>query len=214
MSESVVNSFDWSSVANSNYGLWVAKYRDNNPDYNYDMSNTGNKPSVKYWLFYALWQWTSCGRLDGYNGNLDCNEFYGDKTAWDKYVGNTKVNLANNTQSATGTKYKVGDRVKVSSYYASSTAPQEKAVIRNAEGTITRIVEGARNPYLLENGNIGWCNDGDIRGYATTEQTYIVKSGDTLSGIASKYGTTYQKIAEKNGIVNPNKIYPGQVLRI
>ncbi|MGN1153144.1 MAG: LysM peptidoglycan-binding domain-containing protein, partial [Candidatus Gastranaerophilaceae bacterium] len=43
---------------------------------------------------------------------------------------------------------------------------------------------------------------------------YTVKSGDTLSGIAAKYGTTYQKIAADNGISNPNKIYPGQVLII
>lgn len=44
--------------------------------------------------------------------------------------------------------------------------------------------------------------------------TYTVKKGDTLSGIASRYGTTYQKIAEYNGISNPNLIYPNQVLKI
>lgn len=47
-----------------------------------------------------------------------------------------------------------------------------------------------------------------------TTQTYIVKSGDILSSIASKYGTTYQELARINGISNPNKIYPGQVLKI
>lgn len=43
---------------------------------------------------------------------------------------------------------------------------------------------------------------------------YTVKSGDTLSGIAAKYNTTYQKIAADNNIADPNKIYPGQVLTI
>ena len=43
---------------------------------------------------------------------------------------------------------------------------------------------------------------------------YIVKSGDTLSEIAQKYNTTYQKIAQDNNIENPNLIYPGNVLRI
>jgi LysM repeat protein len=43
---------------------------------------------------------------------------------------------------------------------------------------------------------------------------YTVKSGDTLSGIASKYGTTYQRLAQMNGIANPNKIYTGQRLRV
>ena len=44
--------------------------------------------------------------------------------------------------------------------------------------------------------------------------TYTVKSGDTLSGIAKKYDTTYQKIASDNKISNPDKIYPGQNLII
>ena len=38
MSESVVNSYDWSSVVDANYGLWVAKYLDYVPDANYDMT--------------------------------------------------------------------------------------------------------------------------------------------------------------------------------
>lgn len=43
---------------------------------------------------------------------------------------------------------------------------------------------------------------------------YVVKRGDTLSGIASKYGTTWQKLQAMNGIANPNKIYAGQRIRV
>ena len=43
---------------------------------------------------------------------------------------------------------------------------------------------------------------------------YIVKSGDTLSAIAQKYNTTYQKIAQDNNIENPNLIYPNQKIKI
>ena len=46
------------------------------------------------------------------------------------------------------------------------------------------------------------------------EAIYIVKSGDTLSGIAQKYKTSYQKIASDNNIKNPNLIFPGQKLVI
>ena len=46
------------------------------------------------------------------------------------------------------------------------------------------------------------------------ETIYTVKSGDTLSGIAQKYKTTYQKIASDNNIKNPNLIFPGQKLVI
>lgn len=49
---------------------------------------------------------------------------------------------------------------------------------------------------------------------ANSEQVYTVTSGDTLSGIARKYGTTYQKLASYNGIANPNLIYVGQKIKI
>lgn len=45
-------------------------------------------------------------------------------------------------------------------------------------------------------------------------QTYTVQSGDTLSGITAKFGTTYQSLASINGIADPNTIYVGQVLKI
>jgi len=44
--------------------------------------------------------------------------------------------------------------------------------------------------------------------------TYTVKSGDTLSGIAAKYGTTVAALAAANGISNPNLIKVGQVLKL
>lgn len=48
-------------------------------------------------------------------------------------------------------------------------------------------------------------------------QTYEVKSGDNLSKIASKYsGISWKDIfeANKDVIKDPDKIYPGQVLKI
>lgn len=48
----------------------------------------------------------------------------------------------------------------------------------------------------------------------SVEAVYTVVKGDTLSGIAIKYGTTYQKLAAYNGITNPNLIYVGQKIRI
>lgn len=43
---------------------------------------------------------------------------------------------------------------------------------------------------------------------------YTVKSGDTLSAIASRYGMTVNALVMLNGIKNANLIYPGQVLRV
>ena len=85
MSESVTKQADWSSVVNAGYALWVAKYRDNEIDYNYDMSNAGTIPNVSYWPKYIMWQWTGKGRLNGYSGDLDCNIFYGNENTWNLY---------------------------------------------------------------------------------------------------------------------------------
>ena len=49
---------------------------------------------------------------------------------------------------------------------------------------------------------------------ASSGTTYIVQSGDTLIGIAQKYGTTVNALASLNGIANPDVIYIGQIIRI
>ena len=43
-------------------------------------------------------------------------------------------------------------------------------------------------------------------------QIYSVRSGDTLSGIAARFGTTVGALASRNGISNPNLIFAGQRL--
>lgn len=43
---------------------------------------------------------------------------------------------------------------------------------------------------------------------------YAVRKGDTLSAIAAKYGTTWQKIAKENNLPDPDRIFPGQRLTI
>ena len=51
----------------------------------------------------------------------------------------------------------------------------------------------------------------------SNNKTYTVRSGDTLSGIGSKYGVSWKKIYDANKSVignNPNRIYPGQTLTI
>ena len=197
MSESVVNSYDWSSVANADYGLWVAKYRDNNTDYNYNMANAGSRPRVKWWKFYCMWQWTSSGRLNGYGGNLDCNVFYGDVSTWDAYVGKS----------------------------TSTVKPQPKPTGKTNDQIASEVIAGKwgngtdRKKRLTDAGyNYDAVQKIVNQKMAAKKQTahvyYVVKRGDTLSGIASKYGTTYQKLAQMNGIANPNIIYAGQRIRV
>lgn len=197
MSESVVNANNWSAVAAADYGLWVAKYRDNNPDYNYNMANAGSRPHVKWWKFYCMWQWTSSGRLNGYNGNLDCDVFYGDRSTWDAYVGKS----------------------------TSATKPQPKPVTKTVDQLADEVIAGQwgngsdRKKRLTAAGyDYNAVQQMVNRKMAAKKQVvhvyYVVKRGDTLSGIASKYGTTYQRLAQINGIADPNKIYIGQKIKV
>ena len=47
-----------------------------------------------------------------------------------------------------------------------------------------------------------------------SKSTYVVKEGDTLSGIAKKNGTTVAKLQKLNSIKNANLIYVGQKIRL
>lgn len=241
MSESVVNAYDWSSVANADYGLWVAKYRDNNPDYNYNMANAGSRPRVKWWKFYCMWQWTSSGRLNGYNGNLDCNVFYGDGSTWDAYVGKSTSTVKPQPKPASKTNDQIADEVIAGAWGNGEDRKNRLTQAGYDYNVIQGIVNKKVAPVRKSNDQIAseviagkWGNGNNRKnrleqaGYdynsiqnivnqklgASQAVYYTVRSGDTLSGIASKYGTTYQKLAQMNGIANPNKIYAGQRIRV
>ena len=49
---------------------------------------------------------------------------------------------------------------------------------------------------------------------AASPRTYKVKAGDTLSGIASRFGTTTRILMDLNNITNANQIRVGQILKL
>lgn len=197
MSESVVNANDWSSVAAADYGLWVAKYRDNQPDYNYSMANAGKRPSVKWWKFYCMWQWTSSGRLNGYNGNLDCNVFYGDVATWNKYAG--KSGTASPAPAAPAAPARKSNEVIAQEVINGAWGNGDDRKKRlTAAGYNYTVVQAIVNKKMA----------------ARSAVYYTIRRGDTLSAIAARYSTTYQKLAAMNGIADPNRIYAGQRIRV
>ena len=85
MSNSVIHSYDWSSVVAGNYGLWNAGYYAGYQTMGYN-PNAPIYGGLEEFGTCAMYQYTSSGRLSGYSGNLDLNVFYGDRKAWEAYA--------------------------------------------------------------------------------------------------------------------------------
>ena len=189
MSASVMSSADWSSVVSGDYGLWVANYGSNNGQ---PQESVFNRYPLKYWTFYALWQYTSKGRLAGYNGNLDLNYFSGDKTAWDKYAGGSP---------STGNTSKPTEK-------SIDELAQEVIAGKYGNGDARKQALGSRYDEVQDRVN-------EILGTSKAEY-YTVKKGDSLWKIAENYygnGNQYPKIKKLNGLTS-DTIYAGQKLRV
>lgn len=154
------------------------------------------------------------GTILGYMGNS--GNSYGAHLHFEVWRGNSRIDptpyltndLPGENTEPTTLKYKVGDVVTINGVYTSSTSTK-KLTPAITKGTITKIVN-ALNPYLLDNGNIGWTNDGCI----TSKQEEVVYKtvtncswlnlrttpsyGDNIYK-AVKSGTKLQYLGEESG---------------
>lgn len=181
------------------YNKWIAHW--SNVSYE-DKSGVG------------MHQYTSKLKLNGYSGNLDGDYAHtdfptiiksGGLNGYGKGTETTKPVKPSKPQTSSETIYivKKGDTLSgIASKYGTTYQ-----VLASYNGISNPNLIGVGQAIKIPNGTMSHITN-------TSSRTYIVKSGDTLSSIAKKYGTTYQKIAKDNNISNPNKIYPGQKLII
>lgn len=215
-----------------NCALWIAQYA--------NMNATGyqDAPWNEGAYSCAIRQYSSCGRLSGYSGNLDLNKAYMDAAAWKKYAnpsgGASAPSPAPSKPSASAPSGSTLDLVyhivtndingDARRDYCGSRYDDVQGFINDTHdasaSTLAKWIRAGKygnNPVrqtVIEACGGKYREAQDIINGKGKQTTYVVKSGDTLSGIAAKFGTTYQAIAAKNGISNPNLIYPGQVLKI
>lgn len=230
-SQSVVASI--ASIASArDCGLWVAQYADNNA------TGYQDRPWNEGSYACAIRQYSSHGQLPGWAGNLDLDKFYGDRAAWAAYATATATPTAtaptdplagkSDEQLAAEVlagKYGDGDARK------QALGSRYDAVQAIVNSKLTDPLAGKSDDELAREVIAGRFGDGAARRQAlgnrydavqsivnqlagAPARTYTVQSGDTLSGIAAKYGTTWQTLAANNGLANPNLIYPGQLLTI
>lgn len=172
------------------YDKWLAQWS-SKPTYNKE---------------FGMWQYSSKGSVPGINGNVDLNIAYKDYPVIIKEKGLNNYNESGSVEvekPSTEINYVVKKNDTLSGIASKYGTTYQKLASYN----------NISNPNKIYPGQI-------IKVPGTSfivPTTYIVKKGDTLSGIASKYGTTWQKLYEKNKKVignNPNKIYAGQILSI
>ena len=177
-------------------GLWVAEYADMNP--------TGYQahPWREGAYGCAIRQYASTGRLNGWGGNLDLNIAYMTRDQWAKYAnpGGKPAAAPAPSKPAPAPARKSEDTI---------AAEVIAGKWGNGQDRVNRLKKAGYNPASIQakvNAKLGAAKP--------AARTYTVRAGDNLSAIAAKYGTTYQALAAKNGIANPDLIYPGQVLKI
>lgn len=226
------SSFPWDVAQALDCGAWVAQYADLNP------TGYQDAPWNEGAYECAIRQYSSRGNLDGYDGNLDLDKAYMDADAWAKYVG---ASSAPAPAPSWKSNEQIADEVIAGQWGNGDDRRNRLASAGYDYDAIQAIVNDKLQPPMKSNEQIAdevingaWGNGDDRRnrlsqaGYdydaiqaivneklgASAAQTYTVQSGDTLSGIAAAYGTSWQRLADINGIADPNVIYPGQVLTI
>ncbi len=203
------------------YDKWVAQWPTNGSVQKGLMVSADSRSGL------TLWQFTSAGRFNGYNGDLDCNYSYKDTFRLGEIPTSPSGNISsspilelavavmsgkygdgNSRKSALGSRYEEVQNFINHIYSASvDTLVSEVMNGKYGNGETRKTVLGSRYEEVQNKIN----NSSSSK---LSNVVYIVKSGDTLGSIAKKYKTTYQKIASDNGISNPNKIYVGQKLII
>lgn len=146
---------------------------------------------------YVGWQYSSTGRVDGISGNVDLDEFYVDYGSCTGATDSSDTTAKNDTD----TIYIVKSGDTLSGIAAKYNTTYQKLAAYNNIADPNKIYPGQAI-------KIPGINN------ATTNVTYIVKQGDTLSRIAAQYNTTVGKLVKINNIKNPNLIYPGQTIVI
>lgn len=226
------------TTVSNKYQLWLGEYPD------YAVRSVPNYNFFPSWDNIGIFQFTSTYIAGGLDGNIDLsgitdNGYKGtttsNKTGATAVKPNTTTPAISAGQKANNTKksaIKVGDTVKIN-YSANKWSSHSKnlPIINSVKGHSYKVQEKDGNQLLLA-GVMSWIdssnveilsvgtpvnstnNNKSVNGTSSAVKYYTVKYGDSLSAIASAYGTTYSKLASLNGISNPNYIYPGQCLKV
>lgn len=180
---------------------------------------------------YDIWQYASDGSVSGISGNCDMNYLYNEDIIKESETDTSdKKTIDELAEEVIDGKWGDGEdrktKLEKAGYNYDAVQDRVNEILSRPKKSITEVAKDVIN---------GKYGNGEERkkkleaeGYdydqvqakvnqllgANVTKTYTVKSGDTLSGIASKYKTTVAKLVKDNNIKNANLIYPGQKIVI
>lgn len=202
MNQSTENAYDWSTVVAGNYGLWIAAYTlGYTPIYGFNPPSA--QPTLYHWPFAVAWQYTSTGYVGDWSEALDLSVVYGDLNTWYAYADSGQTAPKPTPQPTPQPS-------------APDTTCDNNCVIIQSGQYVSmfwadwwNVSTPSGNPSIVYPGDRVCHNGGGNT--ATASRTYVVQSGDTLSGIASRLGISiYNITGYRSG--NMNLIYPGETL--
>ena len=194
-------------VGLGDYGIWLAEYPD------YARRGWGDYVEPNYSGDYAMHQFTSSGDIAGWNDMLDLSLFFGDANAWLAYAGATGQPVP--TPQPQAQTYVQPSVQSSGTTYIVQSGDTLSEIAQRFGTTYQHLaaINGIANPDIIHVGD-RIVIDGVVSVQSSAEEYYTIQPGDTLSGIAERYGTSYQYLAYINGISNPNKIYVGDTIRV
>ena len=166
------------------YALWYARYTDT-----FDGTDCG------------MWQYTSQGSVPGISGSVDLDLSYVDYPSVIRSAGLN--HLTGNVPSP----------VPPQQYITYVIQPGDTlSGIASRFGTTVSAIASLN--HISDPDKIYAGATIRVPETASATKTYTIRPGDTLSGIAARFGTTVSAIAALNGISDPDRIYAGTTIKI
>ena len=207
---------DLTRISNS-YALWLGEYP--------SMSLT-TEPNYNYFPSFnniQIFQFTSTYVAGGLDGNYDFNGItlngysQGSNSTPDTNTTVTKeADKADSHQGTAVTNIETGKTIIAKDTYTVQSGDTLGSIASQFGTTYQKLasLNGISNPNFIPVGQLLRVSGSASSSNSSSSSVYYVKSGDNLSSIAAKYGTSYQSLASTNGISNPNYLYVGQAIKV
>lgn len=177
----------WTSAIASRFPLWVIDLNSDAPDV-----------SDALWPAWTGWQYTDSGQVDGIPGRAKLSSF--------------SANIITEYEPECIQPQPEGTKLICVTVAYGDTLSAIADLFNTTVREIVRI-NNIANPNRIYPGNRLY-----IRVPSSTPvppcETYTVKRGDTISGIAGRLDISQRDLVSINQLANANLIYPGQILKL